>query len=92
MLRTDPLEMDPLAHSPSHKPTYLPPNAIYYSNFNFTDNPTKHSQGFKKSKIIKKVHLLSKILCILLHEAEKNEADKLDPNAFKIEREQIHLY
>ena len=44
-------------------------------------NPTKHSHGIKKSKIIKKFHLLSKILRILLHEAEKNEADKLDPNA-----------
>ena len=55
-------------------------------------NPTKHSQGFKKSKIIKKFHLLSKILRILLHEPEKNEADKLDPNAFKIESVRIRLY
>ena len=37
MVRTDPLEMDPLAPSSSLQPTNLPPHIVYHSNFNFTE-------------------------------------------------------
>ena len=43
MVRTDPLEMDPLASSdspPSLPPTNLPPHVVYHSDFNVTENPT----------------------------------------------------
>ena len=36
MVRTDPLEMDPLASS-TFPPTNLPPYVVYYSDFNVTE-------------------------------------------------------
>ena len=34
-VKTDPLEIDPLA--PSFQPTYLPPYDVYHSQFNVTE-------------------------------------------------------
>ena len=68
MVRTDPLEMDPLASSdpltPSLQPTYLPILFII-PTLMLLKNPT-HRQGFKNSKIIKKFQFLSQIHTSLL--------------------------
>ena len=74
MVRNDPLEMDPLASSPILL-TNLLPYDVYHSDFNVTENPT-HRQGFKNFQLPSQIHLY---YCVFLHhEAEKNEADKLE--------------